>query len=578
MDHNKSTGNPVLKRVLLFLRGTCRCSVRGICLTSKSALLLLFCTFMIFMVLYWTVPGVTVQFMSFLYYSGVTSYIPPERQPHLLLAVCGLSALTFILYPIGGYCGDVKWGRYRVVKHSMCVSLILLVVSMPIGIMLTATFAYRDQLFSVLLSWIGLLMLLCVGLMFAMGQVCFAANIIQFGIDQLLDSPSHHQSLFIHWFVWVLYVSHLLTQVGQIAVTFLAGEHINLILVTALFVLFIVLLSVLYCLVRCKQHWFLIEPGQVNPYKLVYQVTDFAHRHRTPLNRSAFTYCEDEWPTRLDLGKQKYGGTYMTGEVEDVKTFYGMLKVLLALGPVFFLRVATDTTSPLFHPHMDNFVNFTTSMSAFSAILHGNTLFTPLVVILSIPLYLCALRPYIARYLPKMLNRIAIGILMDVMVVVSKLMLNIITMLNRLHSSKEGACRDIPCEAPFYLEAPFLIIELVLSALSSMFIYVALYEFICAQSPNAMKGMLIGLSYTIQGMFQLMGTLAILPFLLWSRSSPDRAFGYYLFNLVIGILILIVYVIIARRYKYRVRDEPSREWEYAEAYYSSPELSNSIFQ
>ena len=571
--------NSVSKRLLLFLRGTCRCSVRRICITSKSALLLQFCTFVMFMVLYHTIPGVTVEFVSFLYYSGVTSYIPPEKQPYLQLTVSALSALIFILFPIGGYCGDVKWGRYRVVKHSLCASLVLLVVAMPVGIMLSALFAYHTRYLSVLMSLIGLSAITCVGVMFIMGHICFAANVIQFGIDQLLDSPSHHQSLFIHWFVWVLYISSFATQIVQIAVSLLgASGHINIIVVTAVFIVTIVLFSVLYCLVRYKQQWFLIEPGQVNPYKLVYEVTDFARKHRTPVYRSAFTYCEDEWPSRLDLGKEKYGGMFKTEEVEDVKTFYGMLKVLLALGPVFFLRVATNTTSPLFHPHTDNEPGV---QSVFSAILHGNTLFTPLLVIVSIPLYLCALRSYLTLYLPRMLNRIAIGILMDVMVIVSKLMLNIITLLNRLHSDKE-ACGNESCEAPeapFYLEAPFLVIEVVLSALSSMLIYAALYEFICSQSPNAMKGMLIGLSYTVKGIFQLMGTLAILPFLLWNNSIPDRAFGYYLFNLVVGISCLIVYVVIARRYKYRIRDEPSREWEYAEAYYSTtPELADSIFQ
>ena len=40
-----------------------------------------------------------------------------------------------------------------------------------------------------------------------------------------------------------------------------------------------------------------------------------------------------------------------------------------------------------------------------------------------------------------------------------------------------------------------LFIQRCLSALSHMLINIALYEFICAQSPHSMKGLLIGLSF-----------------------------------------------------------------------------------
>ena len=44
----------------------------------------------------------------------------------------------------------------------------------------------------------------------------------------------------------------------------------------------------------------------------------------------------------LDLGKEKYGGPFTTEQVEDVKVFYGILKVLFSLGAAFFLDFAAD--------------------------------------------------------------------------------------------------------------------------------------------------------------------------------------------------------------------------------------------
>ncbi len=37
------------------------------------------------------------------------------------------------------------------------------------------------------------------------------------------------------------------------------------------------------------------------------------------LNRSAFTYWEENIPSRLDLGKSRFGGPFTTEQVEDVR-------------------------------------------------------------------------------------------------------------------------------------------------------------------------------------------------------------------------------------------------------------------
>ena len=93
--------------------------------------------------------------------------------------------------------------------------------------------------------------------------------------------------------------------------------------------------SLKYCfqLVRRRKVWFLLEPPGANPYKLVYRVIKFACQHKVPPRRSAFTFCEDELPTRLDLGKHKFGGPFTTREVEDVKAFLGIIKILFSISP-----------------------------------------------------------------------------------------------------------------------------------------------------------------------------------------------------------------------------------------------------
>ena len=84
----------------------------------------------------------------------------------------------------------------------------------------------------------------------------------------------------------------------------------------------------------------------------MYKVVSFAREHRNPVQRSAFTYCEDELPSRLDLGKEKYGGPFTTEQVEDVKAFLGILTLLLTLGPLFSVERSISFLLPLFFNHI----------------------------------------------------------------------------------------------------------------------------------------------------------------------------------------------------------------------------------
>ena len=91
------------------------------------------------------------------------------------------------------------------------------------------------------------------------------------------------------------------------------------------------LLSIAMCSKFLFSHWLIDHRQNHNPLKTVYRVLKFAKQHKYPVNRSAFTNCEDEIPSRIDLGKSKYGGPFTTEEVEDVKTFFRILLVLIVI-------------------------------------------------------------------------------------------------------------------------------------------------------------------------------------------------------------------------------------------------------
>ncbi len=77
--------------------------------------------------------------------------------------------------------------------------------------------------------------------------------------------------------------------------------------------------------------WLILEPSSPQSLKIIYRVLKFAAKHKAPLNRSALTYWEEDMPSRIDLGKLKYGGPFTIEQVEDVKTILRLLPLCLTL-------------------------------------------------------------------------------------------------------------------------------------------------------------------------------------------------------------------------------------------------------
>ena len=84
-----------------------------------------------------------------------------------------------------------------------------------------------------------------------------------------------------------------------------------------------------------------------------------------------------------------------------------------------------------------------------------------------------------------------------------------------------------------------LTIQYSLNAIGFLFFYIAVYEFICAQSPHAMKGLVIETFFAIEGVFQLLG--AVITYVLlafgWNIAHTFLSYGfvYYLISTIIAL-------------------------------------------
>ena len=470
-----------------------------------------------------------------------------------------LNAVLFGFYPLAGFLADTKLGRFKTItRSSECLLSLLFLGYICAFILLSLSSlwgAERMMAIGSIFDWIFIPVEITL--------VMFNANIIQFGVDQLQDSPADHQSLFIHWYVWLYYLTILMV---QIFIQFFISVNIGYLVqlpVLVLHVICIVTLCAVLTIVHFKNHWFIIDTARTNPYKLVYRVTKFARQHKVPIRRSAFTYCEDDIPSGLDLGKSKYGGPFTTEQVENVKAFYGILKVLFAFGLTLFLDYTSGYWSTDFFQPV-----------VLTQIVRKNIISSS-VIVTGIPIFIIFVRPFINIFYLSMLKRIGVGALVLILSVTCSFVAITVNYKTSLHTNDTKTCildNDIYAinftTASHSITSIAFLLQQCLYALSAMFLYPALYEFICAQSPHAMKGMLIGLSFAIRGLFQLLGFALNIPFLFIKNHFLSCAIDFYILTIAVGVVGLAVYVYVARKYKLRERDEPCHVRRFVEEYYS----------
>ena len=82
----------------------------------------------------------------------------------------------------------------------------------------------------------------------------------------------------------------------------------------------------------------------------------------------------------------------------------------------------------------------------------------------------------------------------------------------------------------------------------------SLFEFVMAQTPNRMRGIMMGLVLTMYGASELGVVLLTKLFHQLQATTPSCVFYYYLVLSQLMLLILVVYVILADHYKLRERD------------------------
>ncbi len=505
---------------------------------SKGAILVIVWTYLI------------ISHVNFIYESTTPS--TKTLSQGAAIACCIIALLS----PFAGFIAGVYFGTYKVMR----IGLWLMWIG---GAVTVLTFTLQSLLVELtkILEFVSVLIAV---LLVIVGFVAFSVNSVPFGLDQMLDGSEKQITAFIHWFIWSVFAGVATSELGKFLTRCIQLDPQN----TCTIFSFVsaVLISLALCCNFLFHRRLIIEPESNNPVKTVFKVLKFVAKHKHPVRRSAFTYCEDEKPSRMDLAKTKYGGPFTTEQVEDIKTCLRMTLVITSVGIIVIPAIAYKLS---IHDSILSEFRRTSSVSECcdSLIELGNSL-APWGT-LYLPVYEVVVYPMIKKWIPTTLKRIGIALILSATSSIILLTTSIIW----YELSDSGECMfsaDYYSPLPVdrnWIEVPISIV-LTISAVSMA---TGILEFVCAQSPYNLRGLLIGMVYSV--------ILSSVPlgagiYAIWKMryqeeggKNPNCNIWFYLFTTVATTLAFALWCAVAKWYKKRERDEPDRQGIFVENYY-----------
>ena len=415
-----------------------------------------------------------------------------------------------LIYLIAGYFGDFLVSRYKLVLVGSLVTFIVLIPFIIIFILLP--------------SYKYLLLVLCTLTLVTLAIV--RVNLLPFNIDQLIGSSSGELTAVLHW--------HNIGTIIAITINSFDREILHLLIAS------IVCAAAVLVSHGLLNHYLETTPvNTVNPVKLIVRVLCYARKHKYPENRSALTYWEEEAPSRLDLGKDKYGGPFTEEEVEDVKTVLRLIPLVVACAVASGLleEYTEGLTFEVYGCSVSENIDLSFSVSYVSIIF----------------LHQFLIYPCFRKYIPSMLKRIGLGL---VLIVLLNILYTGLAVIGNYHFGQAFRCFTVYYgENSSSMTYEWIIINITHAVL--WYIYnVVLVEFILAQCPKSMRGTMMGLLLCFWGLRQFVDLTVFLPFLHFMNPevSLGRGFYFLLAKTIISSIFLLIYMFLAKRYKLRVRE------------------------
>ena len=427
--------------------------------------------------------------------------------------------LTFLAFPFFGLLADIKTGRYKSIIIGVYISFIAWIIgglAVIVNSFITLKPLYLSSLFFYLILQ-------------SIGYCTVHSNIVQFNIDQSVGASANQLSAIVLWHIVSPSIVLAITKIGKCLF-----KDFGLVsyIVSGVSVCTVIITNYLF------KHWLDTTPHIINPIKLIAKVLNYAWNNKYPRNRSALTYWEEDYPSRLDLGKEKYGGPFSVEEVEDVKTVLRLIPLLIC---IIGGRCVED--------YEWNRLNQKDLNSNVISCLVVNESFSYLVSSILLLFFHFLIYPCFYNYIPSMLKRLSLGLIFTLSYPVSYLII-------------------IICQSYLNVNVNLLkvILPQILLTISYSVIFPISFEFTIAQCPHQMRGFMIGLWYAAHGIGFGINSICKYSFKC-EEEITCRSNFYYLVKSLVLLVILILFLILAKCYKLRVRDNEVNIHLIAEEHY-----------
>ena len=453
-------------------------------------------------------------------------YIASDNLSHTIssqnagIALPTLNYAVLPTYLVTGLVADICVGRYKIIVASIYCAFIG-------WITLCVSFYVTHKFVHFTLVAVGFLLS-------TVGAAGIQSIAIPFNIDQMIGATADELSNIIYWICFGYPLGASLVRASSCFITDEVYQQSIAICVSGVA---ITIVMATYYLLR---HHLDTTPLLTNPVKLIVKVLNYARKNKYPRHRSALTYWEESAPSRLDLGKDKYGGPFTEEEVEDVKTFFRYLPLLVCLFGF--------TTVSIFSPSFNITSNTGRSKAMYSCLLNNSLELAYLTVSILLIMYKVVFSKCCYKYVPSMLKRIGLGLcllLLCTIVLVAMDLQHYNTASNCTLSSLTYSNTN----TNLILDSLFQVI----CGIGSVTVLLVSVELTVAQSPVHMRGLMVGVWFGAIGVFAVLSYAIYVPHTL----IHSHCTLYYHVTVSVCVVVTIsVYGVLAKHYKLRTRNEP----------------------
>ncbi len=464
-------------------------------------------------------------------------------QYNITLMSKAIRGVVLLLYPLMGWLAEAYITYYK----SIGGGLYLILTSMTIACGLSVTGLFDNSINIEVWYWVLAATALTMSFL---GNGLFSANAIQLGTDQMLEASSEQLSSFVHWYYWATQVGgpvgYCVIMVIGLACDWHGYTMGTYFIATVLSLSQVILTIMAITMFHSTKGKLSIQPTRKNTISTIFNVLRYAKKHKYPQRRSALTYWEDRFPSRIDLGKEKYGGPFTAEEVENTKSFLRILVLLISLFGIYTVDNTSNLTEDIVHGSNSSNTSLHLDPSIQMFIIHNTKFVNQMTLLLLIPLYQLAIKPLLNNYVPSMVKRFWMGLLCALLSSVTAMVIKIIANTGHDNTMCRSSLFHNVDRHNINTLLALLAIPQVLLGLAELLVFLTGLEFILAQAPRKVQGLLIGLWYA-------MGVI---------KQGNDYTDDYkmdkcvvYITRCCLTLISLIAYSIVLYFYKYRNRDD-----------------------